>query len=540
MNIRKIIASAAALTVASLSSGCGAAEVLYGESSEIVTYSDMMSQKEEASNQAATDEEGNTVAEEENAEEAEMTFMQQVELNVDPEKTLAYVEDPAAVYEKIEYTPEMFFGKYTKAGVKGVQLSEEDAAKFASEMDYMECSSFDVPVTALPYRIEAGPHSNVTAMNYLSGHNFMNLYFVSADGARQTVQASYTVKGDTISFNPVRNFNYDSDANQLDYSFTGKNLKYTFKFDGPTIVFSKGNKSVKLYAEDLYNNQEIDLTECSLKDGSDKFNEVQELNFTADSQDYIKLGDRENRDVNIQLCEDGICRLRWADASGETFSQLAYFYCDDDGIVLTDGNKRYYYTARSWDIYTQNVSANLSINDAQTLKEMDTEKVEEIINKNDELYNDLQSAFDSVGVGASINRETGEIALDSLVLFSSESSDVSDEGKDFINRFLTAYTSVIFNEKYDGFIKTITVEGHTDTNGSYEYNQKLSQERADNVKDYCLTGESGLDEAALGKLGNMLEAVGYTYDKPILNEDGTVNMGASRRVSFKFIINLEQ
>ena len=32
MNIRKIIASAAALTVASLSSGCGAAEVLYGES----------------------------------------------------------------------------------------------------------------------------------------------------------------------------------------------------------------------------------------------------------------------------------------------------------------------------------------------------------------------------------------------------------------------------------------------------------------------------------------------------------------------------
>ncbi|MBR6984975.1 MAG: OmpA family protein [Ruminococcus sp.] len=171
---------------------------------------------------------------------------------------------------------------------------------------------------------------------------------------------------------------------------------------------------------------------------------------------------------------------------------------------------------------------------------MDTEKVEEIINKNDELYNDLQSAFDSAGVGASINRETGEIALDSLVLFSSESSDVSDEGKDFINRFLTAYTSVIFNEKYDGFIKTITVEGHTDTNGSYEYNQKLSQERADNVKNYCLTGESGLDEAALGKLGNMLEAVGYAYDKPILNEDGTVNMGASRRVSFKFIINLEQ
>lgn len=532
MNIRKLIISAAALSIASTMSGCSFTEALYGESSEYSTFSDLMNEKEK---EQTTDQDTT-----ETEEAAELTFINQTEIKVNAENAPAYVENASEVYKNIEYSPEMFFGKYIKAGANGTQLPPEEAQKFAAEMAYMECSSFDVPVTVLPYRIEAGTHTNVTAMNYLTGHNFMNLYFCSQDGTRQSVQASYTVRGNTLQLNPIKSFDYDSEANQLDYSFSGKNLKYTFEFKGPVLTLSTGKNSVKLYAEDLFTDSGVELTECSVKEGTEKFSGIEALNFNPDSQNYIKFSEKENRDVDMQLCEDGICKLRWADASGETTCQLAYFYCGDDGIVLSDGEKNYYYTSRSWDIYTQNVSANLTFDDAKKLQEMDTEKVEEIVNKSDDLYTDLQTAFDNAGIGAYINRETGEIALDSLVLFSSESDVVTDEGADFINRFLSAYTSVIFNEKYDGFIKTVTVEGHTDTNGSYEYNEELSQKRAESVRNYCLSGESGLDQESLDKLSGMLEAVGYSYDKPILNEDGTVNMQASRRVSFRFIINISE
>jgi len=82
------------------------------------------------------------------------------------------------------------------------------------------------------------------------------------------------------------------------------------------------------------------------------------------------------------------------------------------------------------------------------------------------------------------------------------------------------------------------VEGHTAPvgNSSYEDGLPLSVERAKKVKEYCASLNSG-DSA---KLSAALEDIGYSNSKPILDNDGKIDMAKSRRVSFRFIINLDK
>ena len=79
----------------------------------------------------------------------------------------------------------------------------------------------------------------------------------------------------------------------------------------------------------------------------------------------------------------------------------------------------------------------------------------------------------------------------------------------------------------------LIIEGHTDTQGTYLVNLELSQERALSVATYCLQMPT-LSEEQLEKLREILTAKGRSYSDPIYNEDGTINMDASRRVEFKF------
>ena len=83
------------------------------------------------------------------------------------------------------------------------------------------------------------------------------------------------------------------------------------------------------------------------------------------------------------------------------------------------------------------------------------------------------------------------------------------------------------------------VGGHTDTLGSYESNQILSEERAKGVMDFCLSEECGLEEAQRSILESIMQAKGYSYDYPVVAEDGSIDMAASRRVSFSFLIVVE-
>lgn len=165
-------------------------------------------------------------------------------------------------------------------------------------------------------------------------------------------------------------------------------------------------------------------------------------------------------------------------------------------------------------------------------------QLESVINKKNNLFDDLAAAFTNEGIKVTVNKESGEIILDSSVLFGGDSSELTSEGKAFLNKFIKAYTTVAFSDKYKGFISKTVVEGHTaPVEGStYASGLQLSEDRALNVKNYCLSGNTGVD---VSKISKTLEDVGYSNSKPVYDDNGKVDLAASRRVSFRFIVNVD-
>ena len=72
----------------------------------------------------------------------------------------------------------------------------------------------------------------------------------------------------------------------------------------------------------------------------------------------------------------------------------------------------------------------------------------------------------------------------------------------------------------------VVVEGHTDTIGNDEYNQHLSEQRAQAVADW-LTVHSGLGPGHIS-------ARGFGKSRPIINPNGTIGEQArNRRVELR-------
>ncbi len=67
----------------------------------------------------------------------------------------------------------------------------------------------------------------------------------------------------------------------------------------------------------------------------------------------------------------------------------------------------------------------------------------------------------------------------------------------------------------------LTVEGHTDSTGSDEYNQKLSERRADSVREYLVSN---------GIADNNIEAHGYGKTRPVATNDTAAGRQQNRRV----------
>lgn len=68
----------------------------------------------------------------------------------------------------------------------------------------------------------------------------------------------------------------------------------------------------------------------------------------------------------------------------------------------------------------------------------------------------------------------------------------------------------------------VAIEGHSDSIGTKEYNQKLSQRRADSVKNY-ITGKFNID-------GKRLKSEGYGLTKPIADNKTAEGRQRNRRV----------
>ena len=153
-----------------------------------------------------------------------------------------------------------------------------------------------------------------------------------------------------------------------------------------------------------------------------------------------------------------------------------------------------------------------------------------------DLIADLNLAFESVGIQVNINPYTGMLAIDSSLLYATDEYKVTEQGKQVLNTVFRIYCGVLAQEKYRDRVSNVLIVGHTDNAGSYDYNVKLSERRAEAVREFCLSPECGVED--VDWLAARLLTEGHSYDELIYNADGTVNMAASRRVEigFKLVI----
>jgi len=105
------------------------------------------------------------------------------------------------------------------------------------------------------------------------------------------------------------------------------------------------------------------------------------------------------------------------------------------------------------------------------------------------------------------------ITLSGSVLFASDKSSLLPAARDRLNQVADALLAT--KER------NLTVEGHTDSQGSSSYNQELSQRRADAVRSYIISR---------GYPSNLIQAHGIGKDRPVADNASAEGRANNRRV----------
>ncbi len=163
-----------------------------------------------------------------------------------------------------------------------------------------------------------------------------------------------------------------------------------------------------------------------------------------------------------------------------------------------------------------------------------TDKIEDMVGMKAEIIAELSASLSRANLSAAVDKNSGDIVLDSAVLFKTNSSTILSDGQYLLNSFIPVYLEVLLRPEYSDYLGQIVIEGHTDDSGSYEHNMKLSQERAYEVMMYVL-GMYREGSAERELLQKLLTATGRSETDLIYYPNSSVvDKDASRRVEFKF------
>ena len=170
------------------------------------------------------------------------------------------------------------------------------------------------------------------------------------------------------------------------------------------------------------------------------------------------------------------------------------------------------------------------------------EQDEEIVKKYDQiktqLYIDLQEEFkeDLTVWRATIDSTLCIRFQEPSMLFDLDQDLLKPKFKEILDDFFPRYIKVLNRPEYKDNIVEIRIEGHTDSDGEYFHNMKLSQNRTRTVLQYCFNLMTD-SEASWAK--SLITANGLSSSQPILI-NGIENKDLSRRVEFRVRTNAEK
>ncbi len=148
----------------------------------------------------------------------------------------------------------------------------------------------------------------------------------------------------------------------------------------------------------------------------------------------------------------------------------------------------------------------------------------------------VQRLKEKMGDSINIDPKSGALRFSSNILFNQGEAILKAEAKKELSRILGTYIDALLSdEEMRQYVDTITIEGHTNSDGSYLYNLNLSQQRALAVMSF-LYEEYPKNRKLFEKY---LNASGRSFSEPIL-KDSIEDKDASRRIEIKFRIKNEE
>lgn len=169
------------------------------------------------------------------------------------------------------------------------------------------------------------------------------------------------------------------------------------------------------------------------------------------------------------------------------------------------------------------------------------QKIDKIIGVKADVVESLRQEFAKNDVNVDIDSQTGALTLEASVLFDYDAAELTSEGKKALKKVLPIYCKVLLQKKHKQYLAEIIIDGYTDTDGDYYYNLELSQKRSLAVAEYLTDIQYDfLDDKEIASLEKYLTVNGHSKANPILDEKGTVDKDASRRVEIKFRLKDEE
>jgi len=142
-----------------------------------------------------------------------------------------------------------------------------------------------------------------------------------------------------------------------------------------------------------------------------------------------------------------------------------------------------------------------------------------------------------LGPSINIDQKSGAIKFSSNILFDQGQFELKEKSKSQLSSILKDYIrTLLLDNDIKQYIEDITIEGHTNSDGTYLYNLQLSQQRALEVMKFMYS----LDFIDKKLLKKYINASGRSYADRIRDKNGFEEKDSSRRIEIKFRIKNEQ
>lgn len=161
------------------------------------------------------------------------------------------------------------------------------------------------------------------------------------------------------------------------------------------------------------------------------------------------------------------------------------------------------------------------------------EQMKKLLEVRGRIVGELVEKFSEMNLNIDIDKKTGGIRFSEALYFDVNAQTLNESGKQYLDRFLPAYLSVLMSENNKEYVDQIIIEGHADSYGSYLYNLDLSQKRAYEVASYIFSKSLPALPDNLKVPETLFAVSGRSYGDLVMDGE-RVDRQKTRRVEFRF------